>query len=81
MVHGRYRDGIMSQGKKRSGTDDAALMRLLRTAQAEALRAAEETAEWHGSPADRAGLCEDIASRYLDIAERASALALRRMQH
>ncbi len=50
-------------------------------AQAEALKAVEDAAEWQGSPAELAGLCEEIASRYLDIAEKASALALRRMHH
>lgn len=71
----------MTQGKKRTGVEDAALAKLLRNTQAEALRAAEVSAEWNGSPAELAGLCEDIASRYLDIAERASALAIRRMHH
>lgn len=68
----------MSQGKKGSGVDDAALGRLVRMAQAEALKAVEDAAVWKGSPAELAGLCEEIASRYLDIAEKASALALRR---
>ncbi|MCM2504011.1 hypothetical protein NDN16_10025 [Aureimonas altamirensis] len=71
----------MSQGKKRSGVDDAALAKLVRMAQAEALKAVEDAAKWQGSPAELAGLCEEIASRYLDIAEKASALALRRMHH
>lgn len=77
--HGR--DCIMSQAKKSTGGSDAALARLVRMAQAEALKAVEDAAEWQGSPAELAGLCEEIASRYLDIAEKASALALRRMHH
>ncbi|QOG06666.1 hypothetical protein IGS74_19570 [Aureimonas sp. OT7] len=71
----------MNQAKKSTGGGDAALARLIRMAQAEAIKAAEEAAEWHGSPAELAELCEEIASRYLDIAEKASALALRRMRH
>ncbi|KHJ53399.1 hypothetical protein LA66_18565 [Aureimonas altamirensis] len=71
----------MNQAKKNAGGGDAALARLIRMAQAEAIKAAEDTAEWHGSPAELAELCEEIASRYLDIAEKASALVLRRMRH